>query len=134
MDEGGSTDRDLALRLLRGLEDGGMAASEAAIAAEDLDPVLVYIIVGFLRAVHPASSPTAHAVLERVVNLTGAYPAIVEKSQEGEEDPVSQWFASVTVAHHHKWQHKHQRRHQHVFHCNTFYHFVTIAFLILTLS
>jgi hypothetical protein len=94
MANGGSTDRDLALRLLRGLEDGVMAASEAAVAAEDLDPVLVYFIVRFLRTVHPASSPSAHAVLERVLNLTSAYPAIVRKSQEGEHDPVSQWFAS----------------------------------------
>jgi hypothetical protein len=94
MTEAGSTDRDLALRLLRGLEDGGMAASEAAVAAEDLDPVLVYFIVRFLRAVHPASSPSANAVLERVVKLTSAYPAIVGKSREGEHDPVSQWFAS----------------------------------------
>jgi hypothetical protein len=94
MANGGSTDKDLALRLLRGLEDGGMAASEAAIVAEDLDPVLVYCIVRFLRAVYPASSPAANAILERVVKLTSAYPAIVKKSQAGEQDPVSQWFAS----------------------------------------
>jgi hypothetical protein len=92
--DGSSTDRDLALRLLAGLEEGGMPASEAAIAAEDLDPVLVYFIVQFLRAVYPASSPAAHAVLQRVVELTSAYPAIVRKSKVGEEDPVSRWFGS----------------------------------------
>ena len=68
-----------------------MAASEAAIIAEDLDPVLVYFIVRFLRSVYPASSPAAHAVLERVVALTSAYPAIVRKSKEGEDDPVSRY-------------------------------------------
>jgi hypothetical protein len=56
--------------------------------------VLVYSIVRFLRSVYPASSPAAQAVLERVVDLTSAYPAIVGKSREGESDPVSQWFAS----------------------------------------
>ena len=94
MTDGSSTDINLALRLLRGLEDGGLAADEAAVMAEDLDPVLVFFIVRFLRAVYPASSPAAHAVLERVVDLTSAYPAIVRKSREGEKDPVSQWFTS----------------------------------------
>ena len=94
MSEGSSTDINLALRLLSGLEDGGMAASEAAVIAEDLDPVLVFFIVRFLRSAYPASSPAAQAVLERVVELTSAYPAIVGKSREGESDPVSHWFAS----------------------------------------
>jgi hypothetical protein len=94
MANGSSTDRDLALRLLAGLEEGGMPASEAAIAAEDLDPVLVYFIVHFLRAVYPASSPAAHAVLQRVVDLTSSYPDIVRKSKAGEVDPVAMWFAS----------------------------------------
>jgi hypothetical protein len=71
-----------------------LPASEAAILAEDLDPVIVYFVVRFLREVYPASSPAASAVLERVVRLTSAYPGIVGKSREGEQDPVSQWFAS----------------------------------------
>jgi hypothetical protein len=94
LDKNGSTDRNTALRLLRGLEAGGMSASEAAILAEELDPVLTYFIVRFLRDVYPASSPAAHAVLERVVKLTSAYPDIVRKSKAGERDPVSRWFAS----------------------------------------
>ena len=28
------------------------------------------------------------------MGLTSAYPAIVEKSSEGEQDPVSKWFTS----------------------------------------
>jgi hypothetical protein len=55
--------------------------------------VIVFFVVRFLREVYPASSPAASAVLERVVRLTSAYPAIVRKSREGEQDPVSQWFA-----------------------------------------
>jgi hypothetical protein len=94
MTDGSSTDINLALRLLGGLENGGMAASEGAVIAQDLDPVLVYFIIRFLRSVYPASSPAAHAVLERVVELTSAYPGLVGKSREGESDPVSQWFTS----------------------------------------
>jgi hypothetical protein len=56
--------------------------------------VIVYFVVRFLRETYPASSPAASAVLERVVQLTSAYPGIVGKSREGEQDPVSRWFAS----------------------------------------
>lgn len=89
-----STDKNQAFRLLHGLEDGGLAVAEARILAADLDPVLVHVILRYLRAVYPASDPAASAVLERVVSLTSADPAIVRKAQEGEQDPVSQWFAS----------------------------------------
>lgn len=89
-----STDRNHALRLLRGLDEGGLDVSEARALAEELDPVLVYVVVRFLREVYPASDPAASPVLERVVQLTSAYPALVAKSKEGEEDPVSRWFSS----------------------------------------
>ena len=89
-----STDRNQALRPLRGLDGGGIDATEARILAEELDPVLVYVVVRYLREIYPASDPAASPVLERVVGLTSAYPAIVEKSREGEQDPVSEWFTS----------------------------------------
>jgi len=91
---GTSTDRNQALRLLRGLDEGGMDAAEARILAEDLDPVLVYVVVRYLRENYPASDPAASPVLQRVVRLTSAYPAIVAKSSQGEQDPISEWFAS----------------------------------------
>lgn len=87
-----STDRDTALSLLRGLENGGMSSHQAHLLAEELDPVLVYFVVRFLREAYPASDPAATAVLERVVALTSAYPAVVQKSKRGEADSVSQWF------------------------------------------
>ena len=89
-----STDRNQALRLLRGLDEGGVDASEARVIAETLDPVLVYVIVRYLREVYPASDPAASPVLERVVALTSSNPAIVAKTRQGEQDPVSEWFAS----------------------------------------
>ncbi len=89
-----STDKNQALRLLRGLDEGGMSAEESRTLAEELDPVLVYMTVQFLREVYPASDPVASPVLERVVQLTSAYPGLVAKSKEGEEDSVSEWFCS----------------------------------------
>jgi hypothetical protein len=87
-------ERTGAARLLSGLENGNLSAAEAPIVAEDLDPVLIYVIVNFLRAVHPASDPAATPVLERVVRLTSGHPTIVNKYREGEQDPISNWFES----------------------------------------
>jgi len=89
-----STDKNEAMRLLRGLENGGLDGVDARILAEDLDPVLLYVIVRYLREVYPATDPAASPVLERVVKLTSTYPKMVEKSKEGEQDPVSRWFES----------------------------------------
>jgi hypothetical protein len=87
-----SIDKGEAVRLLQGLEDGALPTADVAILAETLDPVLVHFVVKYLRVSYPASNPAATAVLDRVVQLTEAYPRIVEKSKEGEEDSVSAWF------------------------------------------
>jgi hypothetical protein len=86
------TKRD-ALRLLDGLENGGLSTADAVALAEDLDPVLTYVIVSFLRAVYPAGNPAATAVLKRVIDLI-ASPAIVRAHEQGRNDPVAQWFES----------------------------------------
>ncbi len=91
---GNSTDRNQALRLLNGLEQGGLHPAEGRIVAEDLDPVLVHLIVRFLREVYPATEPAARPVLERVVELTHAYPGIVAQAREGEADSITAWFTS----------------------------------------
>jgi len=83
-----------AIRVLSGLENGTMLPADAARIAEDLDPVLVYVVVEFLRAVYPASDPAASSVLERVVRMTSASPEVVRLRREGESDPVSRWFES----------------------------------------
>lgn len=89
-----TTDKHQALRLLTGLENGGMSAADAFGLAERLDPVLVYLIVRYLRESYPASDPAAQSVLERVLALTSYDPAIVRKCRDGEKDSVSQWFAA----------------------------------------
>jgi hypothetical protein len=87
-----TTDKGEAVRLLEGLENGGMNTADALVIAESLDPVLVYLIVRYLRESYPASDPAATSVLERVVELTSAHAGFVQKCREGEQDPVSQWF------------------------------------------
>jgi hypothetical protein len=89
-----SDDKRNALSLLAALENGGRSSAELAIVAEDLDPVLVYAIVSYLRAVYPASNPAATSVLERVVELTSRSPVVVRKHREGGEDPIAEWFES----------------------------------------
>jgi hypothetical protein len=87
-----STDKAAATRLLRGLEGGGMTAFAARAIAEKLDPVLLYVVVRYLREAYPASNPAASPVLDRVVALTSAWPGLVARSKEGEHDPIGQWF------------------------------------------
>ncbi|MDH3627412.1 MAG: hypothetical protein OEV00_12300 [Acidobacteriota bacterium] len=89
---GQSTDLHVAVQLLNGLENGGHPVSELATAAEDLDPLLLYGIVTFLRSSYPATDPVATPVLERVVELSGAYSGFVNQCKEGEDDPVGEWM------------------------------------------
>ncbi len=90
----GSTDKTTALRLLRGLENGGINPADAHDVAAGLDPVLVHFIVHFLRQTYPASEPAATAVLDRVLALTASHPAIVAKCKAGEQDSVTAWFGT----------------------------------------
>ena len=87
-----SDEKREAERLLDGLENGGMAADDAASIAQDVDPVLIHLIVKFLREVYPATDPAATSVLERVVEMNKAWPGLVAKCKEGERDPIAQWF------------------------------------------
>lgn len=81
-----------AQRLLDGLESGRLPTTDAVFLAEDIDPVLLYVIVSYLRAVYPASDPAATSVLERVVQLTGASSVLVRRHREGGQDPIARWF------------------------------------------
>ena len=89
-----SEERGDALRWIEGLENGTSTAHDSAVLAERLDPVLVYVLTNYLRAIHPAGDPAAAAVLERVVKMTTAVPSFVRRHREGGEDPISQWFES----------------------------------------
>jgi hypothetical protein len=87
----GNTERD-ANRLLAGLEGGTLSIGDAVVLAESLDPALLYAVLTFLRATHPATDPVASAVLARVVRLLESSPVVVRHHKEGERDPISRWF------------------------------------------
>ncbi len=86
------TEKRDALRLLAGLEDGVSSVADAYSASQNIDPVLSYIIVSYLRGCYPASDPAASSILERVVRMTSTYPAFVAQCRQGERDPIAQWF------------------------------------------
>jgi hypothetical protein len=90
-----TTDINTSLRLLGGLEDGGLAASGSRDIAEVLDPVIVAVIVRYLRNSYPAGVPAATAVLERVVALTSTMPGLIGKCKQGERDPIFEWFVDA---------------------------------------
>ena len=81
-----------AQRLLAGIEGGRLSTADAIVLAEDLDPVLFYVIVSYLREIYPASDPTATSVLERVVQLTAGSSVLVRHHKDGERDSVSRWL------------------------------------------
>jgi len=88
------SDTAAALRLLAGLEAGSLSSVEAGQLAGRIDPVLVWAVIGYLRASYPASDRAASAVLERVVGLTRSDPEVVVAVRLGEADPVARWFVA----------------------------------------
>jgi hypothetical protein len=81
-----------ALRLLDGLEAGSAKPLALSPLVDRIDPVLVWAVIGYLRASYPASDPAASAVLERVVALMRADAAVVAAVRDGEADPIARWF------------------------------------------
>ena len=76
-------------RFLTGVEDGILPSSDCYNIASSLDPVLVSLIVRYLRKKYPASNPQSSGVIGRLVDLSGTYPQIVKMVQEGEQDSIS---------------------------------------------
>ncbi len=81
-----------ATRLLEAIENGRVSPTEIEILAQGLDPVFIYVIISFVRAVYPATDPAATAVLDRVVAMTRG--DVVRRHKQGAEDPISKWFES----------------------------------------
>lgn len=81
-------------RLLSGLENGGLSSADGAILAEDIDPVLLYVIVNYVRQAYPAGDPVSQGVHQRLVELTSRSAKVIARAKEGESDPISRWFES----------------------------------------
>ena len=79
-------------RLLTGLESGNLPLSECFTLADQIDSLLVYFTFRFLREKYGAGHPSAQGVASRLLEFSNLYPEIVKKAQEGEKDPLKEWF------------------------------------------
>ena len=80
------------LRLLNGLENGTLTASDAFNIADKRDPVIVYFVMRYLREKYPPTSPASLGVKQRLVELTSTYDGLVSKAKKGEKDCIREWF------------------------------------------
>jgi len=80
------------LRWLDGLEAGTQSANDLFFLAEKLDPVLISLMIRYLRKKYPSAKPEAAGVLARMLELTSTYPQLVKKTREAEQDPITEWF------------------------------------------
>ena len=81
-----------ALRLLTGLENGNLELTEAYRISENLDPVLIYFIVRYLRESYGPSNPHSKGVTDRMLELSSTYPKFVAATKKGEADILREWF------------------------------------------
>jgi hypothetical protein len=79
-----------ALRILEGIEEGTMSATDSLALVEEADPALVYLIFTWLRKRY-ADHPNADAVIGRVVAISGR-GTVAKLMKEGQADPVVAWF------------------------------------------
>jgi hypothetical protein len=79
-----------ALRILEGIEEGTMSATDSFALVEAADPALVYLLFTWLRKRY-ADHPNSDAVIGRVVAISsrGSVPQMMK---EGQADVVVQWF------------------------------------------
>ena len=80
------------LRWLEGLEAGNMPINDLFFLAEKLDPVLISLMIRYLRKKYPSVKPEAAGVLSRILELTSVYPQLVKKTRAAEQDPICEWF------------------------------------------
>jgi hypothetical protein len=79
-----------ALRILEGIEEGTMTATDSLALIEAADPALVYLIFTWLRKRY-ADHPNSDAVIGRVVAISGK-GSTAKLMKQGKADPVVQWF------------------------------------------
>jgi hypothetical protein len=80
-----------ALRILEGIENGTLNATESLALVEEADPTLVYLIFTWLRAHYGPDDPASEAVMSRLLAISNR-PAVAKLVKEGQGDPVVEWF------------------------------------------
>ncbi len=89
-------EKQSALRILQGIEEGTMSAVESYNLLEEADPTLVYFIFKWLRKRY-RDHPAAQGVLGRLGEVCNTYRAITRKAKAGEDDPIVGWFEGTHV-------------------------------------
>lgn len=84
-------EKQTALRMLEGIEQGTMTPAESYTLLDEADPTLVYFVFKWLRKRYK-DHPAADGVLGRVKEICNTYRAITRKAKSGEDDPVVEWF------------------------------------------
>ena len=87
-----SGEKTEALRLLEGFEEGNLPIADLPAIAMELDPLLVYFVLRFVREKYPAGRPTSEGIVARLIEVTANYPDIVKIAKKGEEDSLVEWF------------------------------------------
>jgi hypothetical protein len=80
------------LRWLEGLEGGSLPAQDLFNIADRLDPVIVSLMIRYLRKKYPSAKPESSAIIGRLVELSSTYPQVVNRAKDAETDPISEWF------------------------------------------
>ncbi|MCX6104359.1 MAG: hypothetical protein NTY08_00825 [Proteobacteria bacterium] len=80
------------LRLLSGLENGNLTAADAYNLAEKRDPVMIHLVMRYLREKYPSTQAAAEGVSRRLIELTSTYDKVVSMSKKGEKDSITEWF------------------------------------------
>ena len=78
--------------LIQGLENGNRDAEKLAKYAAELEPVLIYFALNYIREKYPPGDPRSEGVTARLVELTTKHPTIVKASKRGEQDAMVEWF------------------------------------------
>jgi len=84
-----------ALYLLRGIENGTLATTDAVRLVEQADPALVYLLFTWLRDRYGGGHPAAEGVLGRVVEITERSSRVTGMMRAGQADPIVTWFEEV---------------------------------------
>jgi hypothetical protein len=87
-------EKQTALRMLQGIEQGTMTAAESFAVLDEADPTLVYFIFKWLRKRY-REHPAAEGVLGRLGSVVNAHRSLTRKAKEGEDDPIVGWFEST---------------------------------------
>ena len=69
-----------------------MEMAECYTLADQIDSLIVFFIFKFLREKYGPGHPSSQGVMSRLLEFSSLYPEIVKKAQEGEQDPLREWF------------------------------------------